>query len=202
MIRLEEEKDYLEVETLTREAFWNVYRPGCVEHYVLHQLRQNPCFIKELSFVLEENHQIIGHIAYAKSFIQQGQNKKEVILFGPVSILPQYQNKGYGSMLIEYSLNKAKEMNYQIVLITGNPDYYHRFGFESASKYHIYYEGLNDEECPFFMVKFLNNHHEDYAGIYSDPDCYFVEDEDVDYFDQQFPQKVKEKRPGQLFNQE
>ncbi|PZW68277.1 hypothetical protein C8E88_101819, partial [Fibrobacter sp. UWR1] len=52
-IRQEQPADFSAVENLTREAFWNVYRPGCLEHYVLHCYRSNPGFIPELSLVLE-----------------------------------------------------------------------------------------------------------------------------------------------------
>jgi len=197
MIRLEEEKDYKEVENLTREAFWNVYCPGCVEHYLIHKLRKDDCFIKELDFVLEKDHRIIGHIAYAKSYIKQGDYQKEVILFGPVSILPVYQHRGYGHQLIEYSMNKARKMGYSAIVITGNPEYYQRFGFVRASKYNLYYEGM-EEDFPYFMIKVFDET-QVFSGIYNDPACYHVSSEDVDKFDQQFPSKMKEKHEGQLF---
>lgn len=191
MIRLEEERDYFAVENLTREAFWNVYCPGCVEHYLIHKLRHEDCFIKELDFVLEKDNYVIGHIAYAKSFIKQGKNKKEVILFGPVSILPEYQHLGYGKRLIEYSMDRAKEMGYGAVVITGYPEYYQKFGFENASKYSLDHEVMG-KDCPYFMIKVLDAT-QDFSGVYNDPACYEVEMEDVDKFDKQFPKKVKEK---------
>ena len=55
IIRLERENEYHEVENLVRESFWNVYRPGCLEHYVLHQLRNDPAFVPELDFVMGED---------------------------------------------------------------------------------------------------------------------------------------------------
>ena len=199
-IRKEQQKDYFEVENLTREAFWNVYRPGCMEHYVLHVLRNDPAFVPELDYVIEEDGKMIAHIAYAEGTLQTDNGTGKLLLFGPVSVLPELQGRGYGAKLIAFTLEKAAELGYPAVVITGNPEYYSRFGFESASKYGIFYEGMNQqEEFPFFMVKFLR----DAAvgtihGVYSDPPCYFADADLVEAFDRKFPQKKKEKRPGQL----
>ena len=107
-IRLEEEKDYFMNENLTREAFWNVYRPGCYEHYILHKIRTDECYVKELSYVMEENNRLIGSIVYAKGKIQNENGLHEVLLFDPVSILPEYQGAGYGKKLIKFTLKKGK----------------------------------------------------------------------------------------------
>ena len=133
IIRNELEEDYDDVENLTREAFWNVYRPGCNEHLVIHNLWKEKCFIKELDYVIEKDNKIIANIVYAKSKITQDNGiTKDILIFGPISVWPEYQKKGYGSYIIKYTMNKAKEMGYTEIAITGNPDYYHRFGFESA----------------------------------------------------------------------
>lgn len=202
VIRKEYEKDYSEVENLTREAFWNVYRPGCVEHYVLHVLRNDPAFVPELDYVIEDNGEIKAHIAYALGDLKTISGNEKVLLFGPLSVLPKEQGKGYGGKLIKYTLNKAKEMGYKAVFITGNPQYYSRFGFESASKYGIFYNGMDtSEEAPFFMVKFLDKSEaERLKGIYYDPQCYFPDKKLIDEFDSKFPPKKKEKLAGQLEN--
>ena len=198
-IRLEEEKDYFEVENLTREAFWNVYRPGCFEHLVIHKLRNGKSFVKELDYVIELDSKIIANIVYAKGTLTlEDGSKKDTLIFGPVSVLPEYQRQGYAEKLINYTLNLAKEMGYPSVLITGNPDYYKKYGFESASKYGIYYEGMSkDDEAPFFMIKVLNKN-KLVKGIYSDPEVYNVEEKELEEFDKQFPKKIKERREGQL----
>lgn len=200
-IRLEQEKDYREVENLTREAFWNIYRPGCFEHLVIHNLRADKAFVPELDYVIEEKDKIVAHIAYAK-----GKLKKEngdivdSLIFGPVSVLPEYQGMGYGSKIIEFTLNKAKEMGFAMVLITGNEAYYKRFGFESASGHGIYLDGMDkNEEAPFFMVKVLNKKAmKDLCGVHYEPKCYEVSEAEVNEFDKEFPNKIKEVRPGQL----
>lgn len=201
IIRLEQEKDYLEVENLTREAFWNLYRPGCFEHLVIHNLRNDACFVPELDYVLEEDGKIIANIVYAKGTLTLDSGlKTDILLFGPVSVLPEWQGKGYGAKIIDFTLEKAKQMGYPAVVITGNPAYYNRLGFESASKYEIYYEEMDrSEEAAFFMVKVLNSHEiKTLKGAYSDPKCYFVDREEFEAFDKAFPPKVKEVRPGQL----
>lgn len=201
VIRTETPADHREVEALTREAFWNVYRPGCTEHYVLHCYRSLPEFIPELSLVLEQNGVIIGHIMYSHAQIKcDNGNILPIMIFGPVSILPAHQRQGFGSHLIRYSLEKAKRLGCGAVAITGSPDYYARFGFRSAAAFGVYYGDIpRTEELPFFMVKelipgYLNG----VTGVYTDPPGYFVSDEDVDAFDAAFPPREKLKLPGQL----
>ena len=118
VIRNEKTKDYRIVEELTREAFWNLYVPGCSEHFILHNLRNNADFIKELDFVAEREGQIVGHIAYSRAKITDKQGMgKEVISFGPVSVLPEYQKQGIGRALISYTIGIAKEKGHQAISI-------------------------------------------------------------------------------------
>ena len=120
-IRLEQPQDYREVENLTREAFWNVYRPGCTEHYVLNQYRNNPDFIPELDFVMEENGKIIGHVMFSKAeILLDDGNSFPSWTFGPISIHPDYKRKGYGLKLLNYALEKAKEMGIGLIQMEGN----------------------------------------------------------------------------------
>lgn len=201
IIRLEEEKDYFETENLTREAFWNVYREGCFEHLIIHNLRKDKSFVKELDYCIEIDNKIIANIVYAKGKLKlENGNIREILIFGPVSVLPEYQKKGYGEKLINYTIEKAKELGFDAIVIMGNPNYYKKFGFESCSKYKIYYEGLDkNEEAPFFMIKILNdNNIENLKGIYSDPDCYKADEKELEEFDKKFPFKIKEKIEGQI----
>lgn len=196
IIRLEEEKDYFETENLTREAFWNVYREGCFEHLIIHNLRKDKSFVKELDYCIEIDNKIIANIVYAKGKLKlENGDIREILIFGPVSVLPKYQKKGYGEKLINYTIEKAKELGFDAIVIMGNPNYYKKFGFESCSKYKIYYEGLDkNEEAPFFMIKILNdNNIENLKGIYSAPDCYKADEKELEEFDKKFPFKIKEK---------
>ena len=201
IIRLEEEKDYFETENLTREAFWNVYREGCFEHLIIHNLRKDKSFVKELDYCIEIDNKIIANIVYAKGKLKlENGNIREILIFGPVSVLPEYQKKGYGEKLINYTIEKAKELGFDAIVIMGNPNYYKKFGFESCSKYKIYYEGIDKkEETPFFMIKILNdNNIENLKGIYSAPDCYKADEKELEEFDKKFPFKIKEKIEGQI----
>lgn len=194
-------EDRKEVENLTREAFWNKYRPGCSEHYVLHQFRNRPDFVKELDYVIEEDGKIVAHIMYCKSeIICDNGGIIPIMTFGPVSVLPEYQGKGYGSKLIRFTLEKTLELGCGGIAITGNPDYYQRFGFVSGHSMHIYYAAVpRDKETPFFMVKELESGYlTGIRGTFQDPDGYMVEDAEVEEFDAGFPPKEKKKLPGQL----
>ena len=137
-IRNEKKSDYRTVEELTREAFWNLYVPGCVEHFVLHNLRNHKDFIPDLDFVAEKEGQIVGNIVYARGKLVDTKGaEKEVVGFGPVSVLPALQKQGIGGVLIRHTINLAKEMGYPAIFIYGDPRYYSRFGFHCAEKYDI-----------------------------------------------------------------
>ena len=138
VIRNEQEKDYRTVEEITRQAFWNVYSPGCDEHYLAHILREHEDFVQDLDLVIVENGKIIANIMYTKSkLIDIGGKEKEILTFGPVSVLPDYQRKGYGRALMEYSFKKAIELGYDTIAIFGNPENYIPLGFKSCRKYNI-----------------------------------------------------------------
>ena len=137
-IRNEKETDYKLVEDITRKAFYNMYIPGCIEHYLVHIMRGHEDFIPELDFVLELDGKVIGNIMYTKAELTDEEgNKKEIVTFGPVSILPEYQRKGYGKMLIEHSLNRAAELGYEAVVIFGSPSNYVSSGFKCCKKYNV-----------------------------------------------------------------
>lgn len=199
-IRLEQPEDFREVENLVREAFWNVYQPGCVEHYLLHKLRDDPRFVPELDYVVEEEGKVVAQIAYAKgTYRPDSGGEEEMLLFGPVGVLPGEQRKGYGSALIRFTLERAKELGWPCVVITGDPAYYGRFGFEPASRCGIYSREFGRGEVPVFQVKVLDRAGMPPApGWYEDPACYEVSPEEVEAFDRQFPAKRKEVLPGQL----
>lgn len=201
IIRLETKRDYKEVENVTREAFWNVYRPGCMEHYVLHCYRDREDFIKELDFVMEQEGKIIGHVMYSKAEIKADDGRKiPIMTFGPISILPEYKRKGYGKKLLDYSMQKAKEMGAGALCIEGNIDFYGKSGFVVASTKGIhYYAEPRENEVPYFLVKELEEGFlEGMEGIYHTPEGYFVDEKEVEIFDRKFPKKEKLKLPGQL----
>ncbi|WP_018589523.1 GNAT family N-acetyltransferase [Terrisporobacter glycolicus] len=179
--------DYKEVEILTREAFWNIYRPGCCEHLVIHNMHKDKKSIEELELVAVYDNKIVGHIAYTKGRIK-GIDNETFITLGPISVMPEFQGKGIGGKLILDTLEKATKLGYSAVFITGDKNYYSRFGFESASKYGVYMEGIPmDDEAPFFMVKiFKKDSLKNVSGFYVFDDCYNVNEEAVNEFDKKF----------------
>lgn len=204
-IRLETPQDYREVENLTREAFWNVYCPGCREHYVLNRYRSNPDFIPELDFVLEEDGKIIGHVMYSKaSVVLDNGTEFPVWTFGPISIHPDYKRKGYGLKLLQYSIERAKAIGVGCLCMEGNIEFYKHAGFVLASSLNIHYHGEPKEsEVPYFLAQelvpgYLNG----IEGTYHTPKGYFVceeNPEDFEAYESTFPFKEKKVLPGQLF---
>ena len=206
-IRVEEERDYLAVESLVRQAFWNVYRPGCTEHYVLHHLRHCPEFVPELAFVMEADGKIIGQNVFVKAQISKSNGTAFPILtMGPICIANEYKRKGYGKILLDYSLEKAKALGYGAVCFEGNIDFYGKSGFDYASKFGIKYHGLPEGmSADFFLCKELKPGYLDgITGVYATPAAYFVAEEnpeDFEKFEQEFNLKnplEKLKLPGQL----
>lgn len=201
-IRLERKEDYSEVENLVRESFWNVYRPGCLEHYVLNQMRDNCDFIPELDLVMEKGGKIIGQNVFVKAKIKSDDGSDIPILaMGPICITPELKRQGYGKILLDYSLKKATELGFGAVCFEGNIDFYGKSGFTLASKFGLRYHGLPEgEEAPFFLCKeLLPGYLNGVTGEYEPPQLYFVDEEKADEFDKKFPYKEKLKLPGQIF---
>lgn len=196
IIRHEKKTDYKNTENLTREAFWNVYRPGCYEHYVLHCYRSDPDFIPELDFVMELDGKLIGQVIYVRSQIECDDGRKiPIMTFGPISIAPEFKRQGYGKRLLDYSIERAKEMGTGAHAITGNIDFYGKSGFVPAKTKGIRY--ADDPDADYFLIKelkeeFLNG----ISGTYKDPEGYFVCEKDPDgfkKFEKEFPKKRKIK---------
>ena len=150
IIRRETESERREVENLTREAFWNVYRPGCTEHYVLHCFRDRSDFVPELDLVMEKDGRLIGHVMYVRSHIDADDGRSVPIMtFGPISIAPEYKRRGYGSVLLRRSMDMAREMGAGALAITGNICFYGKSGFVVASTLGIhYYAEPREAEVP------------------------------------------------------
>ncbi|HJC39710.1 MAG TPA: N-acetyltransferase [Candidatus Mediterraneibacter faecigallinarum] len=196
-IRNERESDYKNVEDITRKAFYNVYVPGCMEHYLVHIMRGHEDFIPELDFVIEVDGQTVGNIMYTKSKLtDEGGTEKEIVTFGPVSILPKYQRKGYGKMLIEHSLKRAAELGYEAVVIMGSPANYVGSGFQCCRKYNICVE---KEKYPAAMlVKELKPGALDgKLWFYSDSPVMNVDEREAQAFDDGLEKMEKKWMPSQ-----
>ncbi len=202
IIRLEEEKDYRETESLIRESFWNIYRPGCSEHYVIHTMRDDPAFVRELDFVMEQGGRIIGQNMFAETVIDSDDGREiKILTMGPICITPELKRKGYGKILLDFSLEKAAECGYGAVLFEGNIDFYGKSGFDFAKNFGIRYHDLPDDaDSSFFLCKeLIPGYLDGVSGVYQTPKGYYVNDAEVEAFDRGFPYKEKLKLPGQIF---
>ena len=202
IIRSEKKEEYRKVENLVRESFWNVYKPGCSEHYVLHVLRDDLAFVKELDFVMERDGRLIGQNVFMRTAINSDDGRDiPVLTMGPICIAPELKRRGYGKMLLDYSLEKAAEMGFGAVLFEGNIDFYGKSGFDYARRFGIRYHDLpEDADDSFFLCKELKpGYLDEVTGVYQTPQGYYVDDADVDEFDKEFPPKQKLKLPGQIF---
>lgn len=197
-LRRETPQDYRAVEELTREAFWNVYRPGCTEHFVLHQFRDRAAFIPELDLVMEVDGRLAGHVMYVHSAIRTDEGREvSIMTFGPISIAPQFQRRGLGSALVKESLDRARALGAGAVAITGNPDFYGKCGFVPGKRLGVRY--AEDPEADYFLICELQPGFLDgITGTFRDPEGYLVDDAAAEAFDATFPPKEKLKLPGQL----
>lgn len=204
IIRLEKKEEYREVENLVRESFWNVYRPGCLEHFVLNQYRDKPDFVPELDFVMLKDGEIIGQNMFVKANIKADDGRDiPIMTMGPICITPELKRQGYGKILLDYSLEKAKEQGCGAVCFEGNILFYGKSGFDYASKFGIRYHGLPEgEDSSFFLCReLIPGYFDGISGEYSTPQGYFVCEEKPSEFEEYeatFPPKEKLKLPGQL----
>ena len=191
-------KEFASTENITREAFWNIYRPGCVEHLILHNLRKSKSYILELDLVAVIDNEIVGHIISTKAkTVDSLNNEHEVLCVGPLSVIPEYQKKGIGSKLIDESIRIAKELSFSGMILFGNPEYYHRFGFVNAQEYSITTkEGQNFE--PFMALELQNNGLKNSNGRFIEDDFFEIQPDELIEFEKKFPYKEKLKTDTQL----
>jgi Predicted acetyltransferase len=196
-IRNEEEKDYERVEQITREAFWNLYIPGCNEHYLVHVMRPHKDFIAKLDLVIEVDGEIIGNIMYTKTkLIDESGAEKDILTFGPVCVLPEYQRMGYGKKLIEYSFERAIELGYDTIVIFGNPNNYVSRGFKSCKKFNVCLE--NGTYPAAMMVKELKPDVLDgRKWVYYQSPVFEIDEKEAERFDEGLISMEKKYQPSQ-----
>ena len=202
IIRRETPADYAAVEHLTREAFWNVYRPGCTKHYVVHVLRGDADFVPELDLVMERDGELIGHVLYMRAKIVADDGREiPIMTFGPISIRPDLQRQGLGKYLLDCSMERARELGAGALCIEGDIDFYGKSGFVVAGTRGIRYHGEPEQEIVTYVLLkelrpgFLCG----VTGVYHTPKGYYVDETAAEEFDRNFPPKEKLKLPGQLF---
>ena len=201
-IRLETPADHRAVENLVRESFWNVYRPGCLEHFVLHCLKNDSAFVPELDFVMEKDGRLIGQNMFMRAEIAADDGRSiPIMTMGPICIAPELKRKGYGKALLDFSLEKATEMGAGALCFEGNIAFYGKSGFRLASEFGIRYHGLPEgADASFFLCReLIPGYLDGITGEYATPRGYFVDENAAEEFDRQFPPKEKLKLPTQIF---
>ena len=201
LIRPERPEDHAEVENMVRESFWNVYRPGCLEHWLLHVMRNSPDFVPELDVVMERGGEIIGQNVFVRARIAADDGREVPILtMGPICVRNDLKRQGYGKALLDRSLELAKEWGAGALCFEGNIGFYGKSGFTFASEFGIRYHGLPEgADASFFLCKELvPGYLRGITGVYATPQVYLVTEADADAFDRKFPKKEKKVLPGQL----
>ena len=205
LIRRERPEDYRAVEELVRDSFWNVYRPGCLEHYVLHRLRDDPAFVPELDFVMEKDGRIIGQNMFMRAVIRCDDGREiPIMTMGPICVEQELKRQGYGKRLLDFSVGQAAALGCGALCFEGNIGFYGKSGFrfarEFAIRYHDLPEGADDS---FFLCReLIDGYLDGVSGEYAPPEGYYCaerEPEAFEAFDALFPQREKLKLPGQLF---
>jgi predicted N-acetyltransferase YhbS len=199
-IRLEEKQEYKKVEDLTREAFWDLYRPGCSEHLIVHKIREVSAFVKELSYVACDDDTVVGNIIYSKAKVVNNENKEFAVLcMGPFAVLPPFQKKGIGSRLMNCSIEKARELGFKAVVIFGDPKYYQRFGFVNARNYGITTPSGEDFDA-FMALELFDGAIDGITGKFYADTVFEVKDEELEVFEREFPYKEKHVTDTQLWH--
>ena len=191
IIKKTDKNDYFHTENLTREAFWNIYKSGCDEHLVLHQIRESSCYIEELDLVAIYNKEIIGHVISSKARVIDLQDTEhELLCVGPVSVFPAFQNKGIGKKLLNYSISETQRLGYKGMILFGNPGYYHRFGFRNAKEYQITTKDDQNFD-PFMALELQEKGLENVKGRFYEDEAFVTKEDQLIEFEKNFPAKVK-----------
>lgn len=192
LIKQTSQDEFYISKNITREAFWNVYKPGCSEHLVLHNLRKSQSYVKELDLVAICDHQVVGNIISTKAKIVDPQNNEcEILCVGPLSVLPGYQKRGIGGKLLTESIRLARALEYRAMVLFGNPEYYHRFGFKNAVEYSITTKDDQNFE-PFMALELFDGALSNVRGRFYEDESFMVNEEELSNFEGQFSYKEKQ----------
>ncbi|KAL7507600.1 hypothetical protein ACHAXN_004759 [Cyclotella atomus] len=190
-IRQATSDDYFPTENLTRDSFWNMYKPGCDEHLMLHQMRNSSCYIPQLDIVALNGSDLAGHAICTRAVVKEGENDcKEVLCLGPICVHTSMQSQGIGSKLMNHSIAKAKELGYAAIVVFGNPLYYQRFGFRNAKEYGVTTrDGQNFD--PFMLCALDEEKMKRIRGAFLEADAFTVDADKLAEFDRRFPHREK-----------
>lgn len=189
-------EDFAELELLVRDSFWNLYKPGCDEHYLVHRFLNHPDYLPLLSYVAIVDDKMVGVIFYTISYLQNANQKIPTVTFGPLCVHPQHQHQGVGRALIQMTTTQAQQQGYPAVIILGDPHNYCQHGFKNGLDYNVCY---TDGSQPLgLLVLPLNEGFFNHSKwTYHGSSIYDLEGVDIESFDQRFPPKEKRTQPSQ-----
>ena len=137
IIRQELEKDFKEVKEMIKKSFENAEHTDNNEHNLAEKLHKSDNFIKELSLVAVKDGKIIGHIMSTRLDIVSDNKSHVSLAVAPLSVHPNFQRMGVGTLLMKETFKIAKELGYESIFILGSEKYYPRFGFEKSTNFGI-----------------------------------------------------------------
>jgi len=160
-------------------------------------MRSHQDFLPTLDLVIEVDGQIVGNIMYTKAkLVDEAGEEKDILTFGPVCILPEYQRLGYGKQLMEESFERAAALGYDVIVIFGNPGNYVSRGFKSCQKYNICLE--NEIYPTAMLVKELKTGVLDgRKWMYRQSSVMEIDVEEAEHFDQTLDSLEKQYQPSQ-----
>lgn len=190
--------DYLATESLIRDAFWDLYRPGCVEHLVTHQLRSGPDVLLDL--LIQDETQLLGCLLATRArLIHPDGRQSAVCSLGPIAVVPGSQRQGIGSGLITRALEQLAAAGLPAVFLYGDPGYYSRFGFADAATWAVTTPDGGNFDA-FRGLELAPGGLEGLSGRLVDSPDFEVKPDRLAAFEQGFPARAKHRRPGQLFD--
>jgi putative acetyltransferase len=197
VIREERFEDGWDTEYMTQKAFWNLQAPGCSEHLLVHKLRADSAYIPEISRVAEKDGKIVGTIMYSRAKVVEGDLTHEVLTFGPLCVEPSLQKTGIGGLLLETTIQLAREAGYKAIIIFGEPGYYPRHGFVNCNHFGI--TTSKGENFDAFMgIELIPGGMEGVHGKFYEAEVFEnLPDEEVAEFNKKFPYLEKLRLPGQ-----
>jgi predicted N-acetyltransferase YhbS len=171
-LRQEISVDYPVVFEIIEEAFRKLEISNHQEQFFVERLRKSEAFIPELSLVALLKNKIVGHIVLSKINIKNEEKEHQTLILAPVSVLPEFQNKGIGSQLIIEAHKKAIELGYKSVILVGHEDYYPRFGYKKAAEFGIK-QPFDVPEENNLLVELVENGLKGVSGTVEYPSYFF-----------------------------
>lgn len=198
---VEEPADRPKLFNMMRDAFWNLYQPGCEEHVILQKMWRSEDYLRDLSLVAKlSDGTLAGYIAYSKSSIVDASGQPtETISFGPVAVSPEHQGKGIGKLLITKSIERCRELGYKAIVILGYPALYTQFGFRNGREFGVTME-TGDSAKGLQVLELQQGYLDGVNGKYLPPKAHEASACEIEEVEKDLPVKEKfETRSQKMF---